>query len=83
MMNNAPDVSLIRIITAIVIGLLYITGAWLIGRFNRKGIILISIGLLLGLIEWIGRVPGLNDVIFAVVTVMALVYAWRDLAKAE
>lgn len=81
LMQNRPGVSITRTILAFATGLLYIIGAWLIGRFNRNGIIFVAIGLLLGLYEWIGHTPGTNDIIFAVVTVMALIYAWRDLTS--
>jgi hypothetical protein len=73
--------SAFRVALTFFFSFLFMTGAWLIGRFNRNGVILIAVGIAISIVSWINGLPRTNDIAFTVVTIIALIVAWEDLSS--
>jgi hypothetical protein len=78
--NQRSLIFVLRVIVGFTVAALYLTGARQVGRFNRNGLTLIATGWLIGTVAWVIQLPSKDDLIWAVLTIIALVIAWHDLA---
>jgi predicted MFS family arabinose efflux permease len=83
LIHHVPNTSTAQTVVWILFGLACSVGAWLIGRFNRKGVIVIGIVVLISIVEWVFELPTTNEIIFTVMTVIALASAWKDLSEGD